>query len=125
MDLQTLLDYCQAKPGTELTMPFDDHTWVLKVGGKMYVLVDNEPVVTSLAVKCDPERALELRASCPAIRGGYHLNKKHWNTLHLAEYPFEPAFVLEQVDHSYQLVFVGLSRKLQQQILAGSPLTGR
>jgi predicted DNA-binding protein (MmcQ/YjbR family) len=121
MDFQTLLTHCQAKPGTELTQPFGDDTWVLKVGGKVYALVDNQPVVTRLSVKCDPERALELRASYPAIRGGYHLNKRHWNTLHLDEHPFEPRFILEQIDHSYELVFAGLSRQRQEGLRAANP----
>lgn len=100
-----IIDYCLSLPNTEETFPFDHQTWVAKVYGKMFALMDildEERVKINL--KCDPIRAEELRAEYDSIQPGYHMNKKHWNTI---EYiPSEMSWFLmkEWIDHSYSLV---------------------
>lgn len=115
IDLEEYRAYCLAKPGTEETMPFDDQTLVFKVMGKMYALTGLEKRPLSVNLKCDPERATELRAQYPAITPGYHMNKKHWNTV-LCDGSIPKALLLELTDHSYDLVVKGL-KKEEKEIL--------
>lgn len=99
---------CAALPGSQETFPFDATTLVFKVAGKMYALTDISADQLSLALKCDPARAEALRAEHPGIVPGYHLNKRHWNTLHLAQVP--PELAAELLRHSFDLVLAGLTR---------------
>lgn len=99
-----ILDYCLSLPHTEEGFPFDTRTWVAKVYGKMFALMDilNEEV--RLNLKCDPERAEELRSDYEFIHPGYHMSKKHWNTIYCDLNPLEWKFLKELIDHSYELV---------------------
>jgi predicted DNA-binding protein (MmcQ/YjbR family) len=108
MDLQELRDYCLSKPGATEAFPFGEDTLVFKVLGKMFALVS---VSSSdwVNLKCEPERALELRAAYEEIRPGYHMNKRHWNTVQL-DGRLSRAQVEELVDHSFECVAAGLSR---------------
>ena len=84
MDIQQLYEFCQSKKGVTEHFPFDEDTLVFKVGGKMFCLTslsEWEKGTPSLNLKCDPERALELRAEYEAIEPGYHMSKVHWNTV--------------------------------------------
>lgn len=114
MTLDEILSYCLAKPGVEETFPFDSTTLVLKVGGKMFLLTDIENPV-SVNLKCDPEMAVELREKYDAVLPGYHMSKKHWNTVMLIG-KYSQAEFLSWIDHSYDLVFSGLPLKLKQEI---------
>lgn len=100
---------CAAKPGSAEEYPFGDEAAVYKVAGKMFALISMGQAPGDVSLKCDPHMALALRASHTAITPGYHLNKRHWNTIKLDDsVPDEE--VLELVDHSYELVVAGLTR---------------
>ncbi|HWR99955.1 MAG TPA: MmcQ/YjbR family DNA-binding protein, partial [Prolixibacteraceae bacterium] len=92
-------------------------TLVLKVGGKMFALLslDKTP---SVNLKCDPERAVDLREHYDAILPGYHMNKQHWNTV-LLEGNLPDRLVAELIDHSYELVFASLPKKIQEEVRSG------
>ena len=90
-------------------MPFGPDTLVYKVGGKMFALTSPDDFPSAVSLKCDPERALELRDTYRAITPGYHLNKRHWNTLILDD-SVPAKLVRELVDHSYHLVVAGLPK---------------
>ena len=114
MDIEEIRAYCLSKKGTEEGFPFDDTTLVIKVGGKIYILIrlDGDP---SINLKCDPARAIELRESNPAIIPGYHMNKKHWNTVFL-DGSLSTNLLREMIDHSYNLVFQSLPIKLRLEV---------
>lgn len=115
MNSESIRDYCIAKPGVTESFPFDDVTLVFKVGGKMFALLslDNQP--TTLALKCDPERALQLREMFSAVRPGYHMNKTHWNSITL-DGSIRTNQVQEWIDHSYELVKKGLPKAVREQL---------
>lgn len=81
MDANEILEYCNTKKGIEETFPFDKETLVLKVGGKMFLLMSLERQPLSIVVKTDPEWSIELRERHPQITGAYHMNKTHWNSV--------------------------------------------
>ena len=116
INIEQLHAYCLNKKGVTETFPFDNDTLVLKVLGKMFLLTSlkgweaGEP---SMNLKCDPEKAENLRANYDSILPGYHMSKKHWNTLKLNQGDLPLPLVLELVDHSYDLVVKGLPKKLR------------
>jgi predicted DNA-binding protein (MmcQ/YjbR family) len=119
MNIEQLRDYCLAKKGTTEAFPFDESTLVFKVLGKMYLLVGLkkwENGEASINVKANPEYALELRAEYDSIRPGFHMSKKHWNTLYIHEGELSPAFIFELIDHSYDMVLKGLSKKMRESL---------
>ncbi len=110
MNVEDFRNYCLAKKGVTESFPFDETTLVFKVMGKMFALASLEKSPASVNLKCNPERALELREEYPdQILPGYHMSKVHWNTVLLEILP--PKLVLELIDHSYNLVVQGLSKK--------------
>ncbi len=119
MNIQDLYEYCLSKKGVTEHFPFDEDTLVFKVGGKMFCLTSlqkwekNEP---SLNLKCDPDKAIELRASYEAIFPGYHMSKVHWNTVNL-NHDVPDRMVLKLIDDSYGLIFDSLSKKLKEEVL--------
>lgn len=115
MNAENLRDYCTAKPGVTESFPFDDVTLVFKVGDKMFALLDTEGRPTTIALKCDPERAVQLREEFAAVQPGYHLNKKHWNTVTL-DGSVRNGEVQAWIDHSYELVRSGLPKAVQNQL---------
>ncbi|HET8752840.1 MAG TPA: MmcQ/YjbR family DNA-binding protein [Salinimicrobium sp.] len=115
MDIETFRKYCLSKKGVTEEFPFGPETLVFKVGGKMFALCGLENVPFKINLKCDPERAQELREEHEAyIEGAFHMNKKHWNSLIPQSLP--PALVSELIDHSYELVLAGLPKSKQQEI---------
>ena len=111
--LERIRAHCLSKPGTTEDMPFDDRTVVFKVGGKMFCLLDAFEF-KGCGMKCDPERIPELRATYSGVTTGPYLNAKHWNSVHPE--PFGDVSwtkFLELVDHSYDLVHRGLTRKVK------------
>ena len=114
MDIETLREYCLSKPGTTENFPFDEVTLVIRVVNKIFVFLplDNP---TSIALKCQPERAVALREAYPEITPGWHLNKNHWNTVGL-DGNLTGAFIFQLVDHSYELVVAGL-KKAEKEML--------
>jgi predicted DNA-binding protein (MmcQ/YjbR family) len=100
---------CLALNGAAETFPFGPETSVFKVGGKIFALSALDAEELSVSLKCDPELAVRLRAQYPAITGGWHLNKRHWNTVQLdGSVPDE--LVLELVEDSYDLIAVQLPK---------------
>lgn len=112
MNIESLRAYCLAKPAVEETLPFGPDTLVYKVGGKMFLLtgLDREPL--SFNVKCDPDLAEELRERYEAVQPGYHMNKKHWNTI-TVDGTVSAKLMREWIDHSYNLVVDSLPAKLK------------
>jgi len=114
MNIEEFREYCMAKPGVTEEFPFDEVTLVFKVMGKMFALT-NLDGDWNLALKCDPDRAIELREMYPAIQPGYHMSKVHWNTI-MMDGSISQKLILELVDHSYQLVVDKLPRKLKEEL---------
>jgi predicted DNA-binding protein (MmcQ/YjbR family) len=102
------------KPGVTEGFPFDEDTLVFKVGGKMFLLTSLTNG-DSFNVKCDPELAVELREKYTEVQPGYHMSKTHWNTVFMNGALTE-AQLRKMVDHSYELVFKSLSKKIQAEI---------
>ena len=102
MNIEEFRDYCLTKEYAVESMPFGDMVVVFKVDNKMFALMSLN-VEPTVCLKCDPEKAIDLRERYPAVTPGYHMNKKHWNTVLLTEAPSD-AFVKEWIDHSYALV---------------------
>ncbi|SFB12812.1 Predicted DNA-binding protein, MmcQ/YjbR family [Flavobacterium swingsii] len=118
MNIQQLYEFCQSKKGVTEHFPFDEDTLVFKVGGKMFCLAslkEFESGNPSLNLKCDPEKALELRAEYEAISPGYHMSKVHWNTISLNK-DVPNKMLYELINHSYDLVFKSLTKKIQNEI---------
>ena len=112
------MELCGGFPGSAEDYPFGDGVAVFKVGGRMFALVSLEGDRGSINLKCDPGLALELRARYPAVRPGYHQDKRHWNTVDLDE-SIEDDELREMIDHSYALVFAGLPRTQRARISQG------
>jgi len=115
MDVESLREYCLLKPGTTEEFPFDETTLVFKVMGKMFGLVSLQRMPLSLNLKCDPDRAEELRERYEAINPGYHMNKKHWNTINLEE-DVNGKVLANLIDHSYELVVSKLTKKVKAEL---------
>jgi len=114
MNIEDFREYCLKKPMVTEEFPFDETTLVFKVAGKMFALTDLEGDFT-INLKCDPELALELRERYPYVLPGWHMNKKHWNTI-VVDGSVTDELLLEWVDHSYQMVVAGLPRKLRDEL---------
>jgi predicted DNA-binding protein (MmcQ/YjbR family) len=113
--LDWVIGACSAKPGTVEDYPFGDQVAVFKVAGKMFALVPLGETPASISLKCDPELAAFLRNRYTAVTPGYHLNKRHWNTMTLdGSVPDDE--VLELIDHSYDLVVARLTRAQRNQL---------
>jgi predicted DNA-binding protein (MmcQ/YjbR family) len=105
MNIESLREYCLSKPGAEETLPFGPDTLVYKVNGKIFLLTGLDEEQLSFNVKCDPDKAIELREEFPCVLPGYHMNKKHWNTI-LVDGSVSSKQLKEWIDHSYELVTV-------------------
>ena len=119
MNIQQLYEFCESKKGVTEHFPFDEDTLVFKVGGKMFCLSsikDWENGNPSLNLKCNPERAEELRAEYDAVNAGYHMSKIHWNTI-IFNSDVSNKLMCELIDHSYDLVFKSLTKKMQAEII--------
>jgi predicted DNA-binding protein (MmcQ/YjbR family) len=109
MDLAEFREYCLTKQNTTEGTPFGPDVLVFKVSGKMFALAALEDVPTTVNLKCDPDLALDLRDRYEQVRPGYHMNKKHWNTVEIGG--GIPAVELRRmIDHSYDLVVKGLPK---------------
>lgn len=109
MDLPDAIAHCLSKPGAEETTPFGPEVLVYKVGGKVFALTDPDQFPARMNLKCDPDRAVALRDEYDAIVPGWHMNKKHWNTIVL-DGSLPGKLVREMIDHSYELVVKGLPK---------------
>jgi len=119
MNLETYYEYCLSKKGVTEHFPFDEDTLVFKIGGKIFALsslLQWEKGSPSVNLKCDPEKAQELRANYDGINPGFHMNKVHWNTITINN-DVPTVLLKELIDHSYDLVFKSLSKKIQSEIM--------
>lgn len=114
MNFEDIYSHCSSKPFVQQDFPFDEKTLVFKIGGKIFLLIDSKNPI-SINVKCDPEKAIELRERFEGIQPGYHMNKKHWITINLTvEVPQQ---IIEAcIDESYNLVYNSLSKKVRDQL---------
>jgi predicted DNA-binding protein (MmcQ/YjbR family) len=109
MNLESFCEYCLSKPCATENMPFGPDVLVFKVSGKMFALAALDEVPTTVNLKCDPDLALELRDRYEQITPGYHMNKKHWNTVEVERGIPDPE-LRKMIDHSYDLVAKGLPK---------------
>ncbi|WBU88010.1 MmcQ/YjbR family DNA-binding protein [Cellulophaga omnivescoria] len=115
MNVEEVRAYCILKKGITEEFPFDEHTLVFKVVGKMFALLPLERLPPQINLKCNPELALELREKYDgAITPGFHMNKKHWNTILIER--ISPSLLKELIDHSYNLVVSKLTKKQQTEL---------
>jgi predicted DNA-binding protein (MmcQ/YjbR family) len=112
MNVETVRDYCIAKPSATESFPFGGDALVFKVGGKMFALLSTESQPLTINLKCDPERAVQLREEHTAVAPGYHMNKTHWNTVTI-DGRVRNSDLQEWIDHSYELVRKSLPKAVQ------------
>ena len=108
-EFEQIRDRCLSKLAVEESFPFDDQTMVWKVAGKVFAIANIEDF-RGVSLKCNPERSIELREQFEGIRPGWHLNKKHWNSVS-AELDVEWSLARSLLDHSYSCVVAGLTKK--------------
>jgi predicted DNA-binding protein (MmcQ/YjbR family) len=109
LNIESFRNYCIQKKGVTEELPFGPDTLVFKVMGKMFALT-NLDLFTSINLKCDPEEAVRLREAHPSILPGYHMSKKHWNTI-LMDSSLNDKMIMKLIDDSYELVVAGLPKK--------------
>ncbi|MBA3960739.1 MAG: MmcQ/YjbR family DNA-binding protein [Chthoniobacterales bacterium] len=117
MNLEDFRARCLTKAAVTEGTPFGPDTIVFKVAGKMFALASLEAVPPRVNLKCDPERALDLRDRYDEVTPGYHMNKKHWNTVELCG-RIPVAELRAMIDHSYELVVASLPKKQRAEITA-------
>jgi predicted DNA-binding protein (MmcQ/YjbR family) len=115
LNIEEFRDYCLQKKGVTEEMPFGEYTLCFKVGGKIFTLTDIESKPLSFNVKCDPDKAVTLREQYDCVKPGYHMNKKHWNTV-LADGSVNRQLLQEWIDHSYDLVVASLPKSQRQNL---------
>ncbi|HEX9981268.1 MAG TPA: MmcQ/YjbR family DNA-binding protein [Flavobacterium sp.] len=116
MNIESYCEYCLSKMAVTEHFPFDEDTLVFKVGGKMFALAslsEWEKGTPSVNLKCDPERAEELRAEYSDITPGYHMSKIHWNTIRVNS-DVSDKMIRELIDHSYDLILKSLPKKVRE-----------
>lgn len=109
-----VVTYCEGKKGAVKDYPFGPEPLVMKVGGKMFALISD----SSVSLKCDPAIAENMREQHAAVKPGYHLNKKHWNTVEL-DGSLSDDEVKSMIDHSYELVLASLTKAARAEVLEG------
>ena len=117
MFIDELREYCLSKKGVEECLPFGPETLVYKVMGKVFLLTGLESEPVQFNAKCDPEKALELRENYSCVIPGYHMNKKHWNTI-ICDGSANNKLIKQWIDDSYQLVSDSLPKKLREELAA-------
>jgi predicted DNA-binding protein (MmcQ/YjbR family) len=117
MNIELLRNHCISKKGVKETFPFGEDTLVFKVMEKAFALISlSSP--DNVNLKCDPELAVDLRERYACVRPGYHMNKKHWNTVDF-DGSVSDEMIFEWIDHSYDMVVRGMSKKEQAALAAG------
>jgi predicted DNA-binding protein (MmcQ/YjbR family) len=115
VDAAQLRRWCLAQSGAIEDFPFRHDVWVFKVAGKMFALSMLERTPLEVSVKCEPDLAVQLRDSYSAIRPGYHLNKRHWNTITL-DGSLPDQLVRDLIEDSYDLVVSALPKRTREQL---------
>ena len=118
MDAVEFREYCLGKPSTTEGMPFGETVLVFKVAGKMFALMSLDELPATANLKCDPDMALDLRDRYEQVRPGYHMNKKHWNTVEI-DSGIPDAELRRMIDHSYDLVAQSLPQRVGSAVLGG------
>ncbi len=115
MNIEELREYCISKKGVTESFPFGEETLVFKVVNKVFLLtgIDSNPI--EFNVKCDPEKAIELREDYSCVRPGYHMNKQHWNTI-VADGSVSDKLLEEWISDSYDLICAKLTKKEKQEL---------
>ena len=113
MNVEQAREYCISKKGATESFPFDDTSLVMKVMGKMFALIDLESA-NSIALKCNPDYAIELREQYSAISGAYHFNKKYWNGV-IFNSDVDDKLIKHLIDHSYEEVIKKFTKKLRNE----------
>ena len=114
MNIEELRDHCLQLKGVTEDFPFGEDTLVFRVGGKIFLLTGLEEA-DRFNVKCDPERAVELRERYSEVKPGYHMNKKHWNTVYMNG-SLTKKQLCELIEHSYDLILKSLPKKIQEEL---------
>jgi predicted DNA-binding protein (MmcQ/YjbR family) len=109
MDIETFRLYCLSKKGVSESFPFDDNTLVFKVMEKIFALTGLDGDIFRVNLKCDPEKAVELRDEYEEVQPGYHMNKRHWNSIDFGG-DVNDTTLKSWIDHSYDLVVKGLRK---------------
>lgn len=109
MNIEQIREYCLKKKGVTEEFPFDEETLVFKVAGKIFLLASLEAIPLQINLKCDPEKAINLREENESVQPGYQMNKKHWNTI-IIEGTIPNAKLFEWIDQSYDLVVARLKK---------------
>lgn len=116
MNVEDFRTYCLSKNGVSECFPFDESTLVFKVMDKMFALTGLDKPEFTVNLKSDPAYAEELRASYGSVRPGYHMSKKHWNTIHLDSGELDLKLIYELIDQSYNLVLEKLPKKVKEEL---------
>ena len=109
MNIEQIREQCIKKKGVTEEFPFDEETLDFKVSGKIFLLASLESIPLQVNLKCDPEKAVELREEYESVQPGYHMNKKHWNTI-IIDGSVSIRKIFEWIDDSYDLVLPGLKK---------------
>jgi len=115
MNIEEFRAYCLSKPGVTDGFPFGESTLVFKVMNKIFAITGLDAPEFRVNLKCDPERAIELREQFDFVLPGWHMNKKHWNTI-VVESEITDAFLIELTNHSYELIVASLPKKLKEEL---------
>jgi predicted DNA-binding protein (MmcQ/YjbR family) len=116
MNIEELREYCISKKGVTEDLPFGPETLVFKVMNKVFLLTGIDDTPLQFNVKCDPEKVIELREEYPCVIPGYHMNKKHWNTI-IVDGSVSKKLLQQWITDSYNLVVSALTKKEQQKLL--------
>ena len=116
MDIESFREYCLRKKGVTEEFPFGEEVLVFKVGGKMFAATSLTFKPFRVNLKCDPELAIELREQYNSVEPGFHMNKKHWNSIYFESGEITNNDLVEMIDHSYDLVVSSLSKKLRSEL---------
>ena len=114
MNIEDLRAYCLSKKGTIESFPFDKVTLVFKVMNKMFALTNLDGDLT-INLKCDPDKAIDLREQYSAVIPGYHMNKQHWNTIQI-DGSINDILIKEWIDDSYKLIVDSLTKKQKEEL---------
>lgn len=114
MNIESLRDYCLAKKAVSESFPFDETTLVFKVSGKVFAICGIDPF-EGVNLKCEPEKAIELRERYPEIKPGYHMNKIHWNTVNVKG-QLSDQLIFDLIDESYRLIVAKLPKKIKEEM---------
>lgn len=115
MNIEEIREYCLAKPAVAESLPFNDTALVFKVAGKMFAVLDLSEEKRGITLKCDPERAIDLREHFEEVTPAWHFNKQHWNGVDIYGNVGD-ADLKEWIDHSYELVVLSLSKKQKEEL---------